>query len=46
MAARALTSRYAAAIFSPLVRDNHYRIELPHTELSDTTTTTDNSTVF
>jgi len=32
--------------FSPLVRDNHYRIELPHTELSDTTTTTDNSTVF
>jgi len=32
--------------FSPLVRDNHYRVEPPHTELSDTTTTTDNGTVF
>ncbi|MCZ7586493.1 MAG: PD-(D/E)XK nuclease family protein [Deltaproteobacteria bacterium] len=32
--------------FSPLVRDNHYRVEPPHTELSDNVTTTDNATVF
>lgn len=32
--------------FSPLVRDNHYRVEPPHGELSDTTTTTNTSTIF
>ena len=32
--------------FSPLVRDNHYRVEPPHTELSDSNTTTDNAPVF
>ncbi len=32
--------------FSPLVRENHYRIEPPHTELSDPSTTTDNAPVF
>ncbi|MBZ0271371.1 PD-(D/E)XK nuclease family protein [bacterium] len=32
--------------FSPLVRENHYRVEPPHTELSDTSTTTNNTPVF
>jgi len=32
--------------FSPLVRENHYRVEPPHTELSDTSTTTSSTLVF